>query len=252
MTQGSISFDRIADRYDETRGGERRGQHVAAQIDPFLGEAHRVLEVGVGTGVVAASLQQLGRTVVGVDISAEMLSRAHARLGSRVARADAHQLPIPTSAIDAAYLVWVLHLVAEPAEVLAECARVLRPSGRVAVITGRPRTEAEDMTEQQAALDALRKTRRDTTDAVTEWGTAAGFEVVTRQEIEAEHWASPAEYADVIEQRTFSFVWDLDEATWASAVQPAIDSLRALPDPTRPRRVVHHRALLVFQKGGGA
>jgi ubiquinone/menaquinone biosynthesis C-methylase UbiE len=248
VTRESISFDRIADRYDETRGGERRGHHVAAAIDEYLRDAHRVLEIGVGTGLVAASLKGLGRNVVGVDISAEMLSRAHARVGSRIARADAHALPVPAASVDAAYLVWVLHLVGEPAEVLAECARVLRPSGRVVVVTGRPRTQAEDMTEHEAVLDGLRKTRRDSGEAVTQWGTAAGLELVTRREFEAQHWATPADFADVIENRTFSFVWDLDEETWANIVQPAIDSLRALPDPTRPRRVVHHRDLLVFEK----
>jgi SAM-dependent methyltransferase len=248
VTPESISFDRIADRYDETRGGEQRGQHVAAEIDPYLGDARRILEVGVGTGIVASALAKLGRTVVGVDISAEMLSRAHERVGSRVARADAHYLPVPTSSVDAAYLVWVLHLVAEPADVLAECARVLRPSGRMVVLTGRPRTEAEDMGGYEAVLDGLREARRDTGDAVSGWAAAAGLEVVTRREMVAEHPASPAEYADVIEQRTFSFVWDLDDETWANVVQPAIDGLRALPDPTRPRNVIHRRDLLVFQK----
>jgi len=249
VTPESISFDRIADRYDETRGGERRGQHVAAEIDPYLGNARRILEVGIGTGIVASALGELGRTVVGIDISAEMLSRAHARLGSRIARADAHDLPVPASAVDAAYLVWVLHLVAEPAEVFAECARVVRPSGRLVVLTGRPRIEAEDMSEFEAVLDGLRETRRDTGDAVAQWGTAAGLDLVTRREMMDEHPASPAEYADVIEHRTFSFLWDLDDETWATVVQPAIDGLRALPDPTRPRRAVHHRDLLVFQKG---
>ncbi|MBV8305279.1 MAG: hypothetical protein JOZ04_13795 [Acidimicrobiia bacterium] len=52
----SISFDRIADRYDETRGGERRGQLVAAEIDPYLGPGARILEIGVGTGIVATAL----------------------------------------------------------------------------------------------------------------------------------------------------------------------------------------------------
>jgi SAM-dependent methyltransferase len=185
---------------------------------------------------------------VGVDISAEMLSRAHARVGARVARADAHNLPIPTSTVDAAYMVWVLHLVGEPGEVLVECARVLRPSARLVVVTGRPRTQAEDMTEYEAVLDGLRKTRRDTGDAVTQWGAAGGLELVTRRELVAEHWSAPAAYADVVEKRTFSFVWDLDDETWATVVQPAIDGLRALPEPTRPRRVVHHRDLLVFEK----
>jgi ubiquinone/menaquinone biosynthesis C-methylase UbiE len=248
VTPESISFDRIADRYDETRGGEQRAQHVAAEIDPYLGDASRILEVGVGTGIVASALAQLGRLVVGVDISAEMLSRARARMGSRVARADAHFLPVPTASVDAAYLVWVLHLVAEPADVLADCARVLRASGRLVVLTGRPRTEAEDMGGYEAVLDGLRETRRDTGDAVSEWASTAGLDVVIRREMVDEHPASPAEYADVVEQRTFSFLWDLDDETWGNVVQPVIDGLRALPEPNRPRPVVHRRDLLVFEK----
>ena len=75
MTRRSISFDRIADRYDETRGGERRGQLVATEIEPYFGRPRRVLEVGVGTGIVASALAQFGRTVVGADISAERSRR---------------------------------------------------------------------------------------------------------------------------------------------------------------------------------
>ena len=108
------------------------------------------------------------------------------------------------------------------------------------------------MSEFEAVLHGLRETRRDTGDAVTQWGTAAGLDLVTRREMVDEHPASPNEYADVVEQRTFSFLWDVDDKTWTTVVQPVIDGLRTLPDPTRPRRVVHRRDLLVFQKGRGA
>lgn len=252
MTRGSISFDRIADRYDETRGGEQRGQHVAAHIEPHVGEARRILEVGVGTGVVATALGRLGRPAVGIDLSAEMLSRAHERLGSRVAQADAHALPVPTEAVDAAYLVWVLHLVAEPRAVMAECARVLRPHGRLIAVAGHPRVErAGDMTEHNNALDTLRKSRRDTAEAIVGWATAAGLERVASSELEETFHQTPAGYADVLEKRTFSFIWDLDDGTWNEVVQPVIDSLRALPEPARPREVVFRRDLLVFEKPEG-
>jgi ubiquinone/menaquinone biosynthesis C-methylase UbiE len=177
----SISFDRIADRYDETRGGERRGQHMAAEIDPYFGPARRVLEVGVGTGIVAVALARLGRSVVGVDISAEMLGRAHDRIGSRVARADAHTLPVPPTSVDAAYLVWVLHLVADPPAVIAECARVLRPAGRLVAVAGRVRAEYGDMQAHQDALDTLRNNRPDTAEATSEWAMAAGLRRVARR-----------------------------------------------------------------------
>ena len=249
MSGRSVSFDRIADRYDETRGGERRGQLIAAEMEPYLAGAARVLEVGVGTGIMAAALGRLGRAVVGVDISGEMLSRAHDRLGSRVARADGHALPMPAASIDATYLVWVLHLVAEPTVVVAECARALAPGGRLLVVAGHPRIErAEDMTPHHNALNALRKSRRDTAEAIAQWATAAGLERVVYRELEETFHQAPAEYADVLETRTFSFVWDLDDRTWNEVVQPVIEGLRALPDSARPREVVFRRDLLVFER----
>jgi ubiquinone/menaquinone biosynthesis C-methylase UbiE len=244
----SISFDRIADRYDETRGGEQRGQAIAAEIEPHLGAARRILEVGVGTGVVSKAFDALGRTVVGVDISAEMLTRAHSRLGSRVARADGHTLPVPSATVDAAYLVWVLHLVADPPSVIAECARVLRGGGALVAVAGRVHADYADMTAHNDALDTLRNDRPDTAEAVAEWATAAGLHTIAHRELNESHEATPAQFADVLERRVFSFLWDVDDQTWSDVVQPAIDGLRALPDPTRPRPVVQHRDLLAFEK----
>ena len=91
----SLSFEPIADRYDATRGGEQRGQRTAANLAPLLDPAAPVLEVGIGTGIVALALRQLGFTVVGVDLSPAMAQRARRRLGPVVAVADAAQLPSP-------------------------------------------------------------------------------------------------------------------------------------------------------------
>ena len=80
--RASLSFDRIADRYDESRGGTARGERVAADLVPWLAPG-RVLEVGVGTGIVAAALAARGLPVYGVDLSQAMLRRAVDRVGSR-------------------------------------------------------------------------------------------------------------------------------------------------------------------------
>ncbi len=244
----SISFDRIADRYDESRGGEGRGQVMATEIEPYLAGASRVVEIGVGTGVVAAGLARLGHNVVGVDISADMLSRAHARLGARVARADGRSLPLRTDSIDAVYLVWVLHLVGDPSAVVAECARVLRPSGRLVVVAGLVHTEPNDMAEHERRLDALRKRRPDTAESVSTWASASDLVLVDQRQLQETFEHSPADHADALEQRAASFLWDLDTATWAEVVQPVIDGLRGLLDPTRARRVVQYRDFLVFSR----
>jgi hypothetical protein len=48
--------------------------------------------------------------------------------------------------------------------------------------------------------------------------------------------SSPVDAAKRLEDRMYAHLWDLDDATWASVVQPAIDELRSLPDPQLVRR----------------
>ena len=51
--RSSLSFERIADRYDATRGGEQRGRRTAASLAPLLDPVWPVVEIGIGTGVIA-------------------------------------------------------------------------------------------------------------------------------------------------------------------------------------------------------
>jgi ubiquinone/menaquinone biosynthesis C-methylase UbiE len=244
----SICFDRIADRYDETRGGLRRGRQLADAMEPFIGEVSRILEVGVGSGVMAAAFHERGRAVVGVDISRAMLHHAHAKVGPRVAQADAHHLPFGSGRLDAAYLVWVLHLVADPGAVVRECARVVRSGGRVLVVGGQPHTEGSDMSPLYAALDVLRsmRLRADTAENVRSWGGDAGLEVVEVIETDERFEQTPADAAQQIEDRVFSFLWDIDDQAWGEVAQPVVDSLRALPEPDRARPFRQRRNIHVF------
>jgi SAM-dependent methyltransferase len=130
---GSIAFDRMAARYDETRGGLERGELLAGHLAPHL-RPGPVLEVGVGTGVIALALGRHGHPVVGVDLSPPMLERARDRLGPRVALADAHDLPVPDGAVPNVVIVWVLHLVPDITALLAEAGRVTAAGGRIGVI----------------------------------------------------------------------------------------------------------------------
>jgi len=90
-----------------------------------------VLEGFCGQGDVADVLESRGCTVVGLDISREMLR--HSRCARRV-QGDSTRLPFPDAAFDGAVVTGGLHHLILPAlpACLREARRVLRPGGRLA------------------------------------------------------------------------------------------------------------------------
>lgn len=238
----SLSFERAAETYDETRGGLVRGRIFAAAISAQLRPSCRILEIGVGTGAIALPLTELGHTVVGVDISPAMLARAYDRLGPSVTIADGGRLPIATASFDAIVAVWVLHLVADRDTVLAECGRVLRPGGRLAVVDAAADEEPNDVGDILMELRAANGRPYGVPDDI-------GLAPVHRGPTDFfEFDESPNETIRVIESRTWSWLWDLDDEEWAARVQPHIDRLASLPEPDRPRHRRHSHPLLVLEK----
>nr|WP_260408331.1 methyltransferase domain-containing protein [Planomonospora venezuelensis] len=103
---------------------------LLAMLEVRPGE--RVLDVGCGTGHDLESLARAGAVPVGVDASAEMATRSRARCPA-VVQADAARLPFPAGSFDGCRIERVLLHVADPAAVVAEVRRVLRPGGRLVV-----------------------------------------------------------------------------------------------------------------------
>lgn len=74
----SINFDRASHFYDATRGFP---PEVATQIGGFLAASgnlthqNNVLEIGIGTGRIALPLAPYVGSIVGVDISRNMMLR---------------------------------------------------------------------------------------------------------------------------------------------------------------------------------
>ncbi len=232
------SFDRVADIYDETRGGQRRGDHFADSLAPWLAGS-KVVELGIGTGLIANGLQRHDIDVVGVDLSDAMMRRAVDRIGPRVAMADVDRLPFADDSVDSAYFVWVLHLVHDPAATLSEAARAVRPGGSVVTITNGSKHDADD--EIAPIIDALaplRQARLDHNPVVT--SDHPGLELVhdgftTWDEFET----VPSDEADAIENRIYSSLFDVDDAAWERVVIPVIDA-------DRPRRRHNRHPLLVW------
>jgi SAM-dependent methyltransferase len=248
----SIPFDRVADRYDETRGGEERGRLLAREIDPLLDRQRPALEVGVGTGVVAQGLAELGHRVLGVDLSPPMAARALDRLGPVVAVGDAMRLPVPDAALHQAYSVWVLHLVGDQSAVLAEVARVLGPEGRYVVAPGHLARPEDEMGAMLWDLDRLLDPddrRVDDAGRLRSLAPGAGLHIIEERLCPPRRFEmSPEEIARNMEERVYSILWDVDDATWHDLVEPVIERLREMPDPNRPRTRVHEYPLIVLER----
>jgi len=247
----SLDFTRIADEYDRTRGGEDRGRRFARELAGLLDRDRPVLEIGVGTGLVALGLTELGFEVFGIDLSPAMAASAVARVGPRVAVGDARRLPIADEAFDQVFSVWVLHVVGDPGAVLAEASRVLRPGGRYVVVPAANHETAGDPIGTAIArlwrLGDPEGRRRDDQRRLRELAPAAGLEVQDVLRWPAhDYLESPAEAIAKVESRSYSVLWDLDETGWREAVEPVLAELHALPEPDVPieRRTTDHAVVL--------
>ncbi len=109
------------------------------------------VDVGAGTGYfalpLAAAVGPEGH-VYAVDVSQEMLKHLDARLGGienvSPLLSEEARLPLADASADLVLVANVFHELSEPAAVLAEVRRVLRPGGRVAVMDWRKGKRSDD------------------------------------------------------------------------------------------------------------
>lgn len=140
--RSSAYFAETAAAWDDVRS---RLFGSATGLAPLLGllPADAVVgDLGAGTGALSARLAPFVERVVAIDRSSEMLSAAQARVEEignvEVRRGELEALPLADDSLDLAILGLVLHYVSDPAAVLSEAHRVLRPASPLLLLDMRP------------------------------------------------------------------------------------------------------------------
>ena len=100
----------------------------------------RILEVGVGTGL-SLPLYPPGVRVTGIDISREMLARAHVRKTrlhldhvTALRLMNAESMQFPDDSFDKVVAMYVVSVVPCPARLVSEMRRVCRPGGELFMV----------------------------------------------------------------------------------------------------------------------
>ncbi len=151
----------------ETELSAATGELTRLMIEGMAPDAgHTVLDVGCGTGAPACRLAaELGVRVTGITTSPEGIAAARRRaaaadLGSHVSfeLRDGMDNGFPDGSFDRVWVLESSHLMRRRDRLIAECARVLRPGGRVVLcdIVRRRELDLAEVRRLREPLELLR------------------------------------------------------------------------------------------------
>jgi ubiquinone/menaquinone biosynthesis C-methylase UbiE len=262
-----VSFDRAADYYDRTRAIP---EPVMARLVPMLvaeiPKEGRCLEIGIGTGRIALPLARAGVSMVGVDISREMLRKLIRNSDGApptVVLGDATRLPFGEGKFRSVIAAHVLHLIPDWKLALAEVIRVLKRDGLLIASRG-----ARTKQRQEGALPTDAWERRvvhrffaeagdppwppgaDRIEEVDEHMSELGAAVRELPELQSLESSSINACLANLEAGRWAACWSMDETTRMRAARAARAwAEKELGDPDEPRPIVDSSVWHIYQLG---
>lgn len=147
----SHKFEASGDFLEHLEGAERRKsippEAIVERME--LSENDVVIDLGAGVGYFALPMARHAKGVLAIDSEPKMLSIIFQRVRtSRIGNlelisGDIMSLPLADRSVEHVLAAFVYHEVSNQSMLLKECARVLKPSGRLTVVDFQKRFSGE-------------------------------------------------------------------------------------------------------------
>jgi len=119
--------------------GGSSGLEYLSVFLPAPKPGQKLLEVGCGNGQTLATMRKMGWDVEGVDVDPVSLELAKSR-GLVVHQGRLNELKLKAEGYDAIYMHHVVEHLHDAAGMIAECARILKPAGKLVIVTPNARS----------------------------------------------------------------------------------------------------------------
>lgn len=189
MTSSQLDYDQIAPHYDQRFAYQREREGIVKALRKLVEKlkAGRILEVGCGTGHWLDKLQPVAQKLVGLDLSAGMLSQARRRqMPAECVQGYARRLPFRSRTFDLVFCVNAIHHFEAPRAFVRESSRILRAGGVLAVVGSDPHGQRDSWYIYQyfAGTWETDLQRFPEWEIVSDWMAREGFERLDLKEVE--------------------------------------------------------------------
>jgi ArsR family transcriptional regulator len=132
-------FDELAGKFGRTYVPGRSWKGIAEALLKLM-PPMVIADLGAGEGTLSQLMAQRAKKVIAVDNSEKMvefgseLARTHGIGNLEYRLGDLEEVPIRSGTVDLAFLSQALHHAPHPEKAVAEAWRILKPTGRIAVL----------------------------------------------------------------------------------------------------------------------
>ncbi|MFX1369132.1 MAG: class I SAM-dependent methyltransferase [Promethearchaeota archaeon] len=221
MPDRSIDYDTVCSIYDRVRTGEPEMiYHILEDFIPPSGS--RVLDIGCGTGNNTLLFQMaVEAQIFGLDSSIGMLLEAHEKAPQvTYIHGSADSIPLKSESFDMLFMTEVVHHLPNLSAAMKEMSRVLKPAGRLCIVT-QSHSQIEDRMTSRffPATIAIDKERYPAISEIKECMVRNGFSKTWSKSCKFAPMMLGEDFLNTVSRKGYSMLHKISDADYESGLQ---------------------------------